>query len=417
MIPWMISHRSLPNGLRVVVEKVPGVRSVAVGVWVDVGSRDEIPVTFGASHFLEHLLFKGTDRWSAEAIARELDAVGGEFNAWTSKEQTVFHVRVLDDDLDLGLDILADITQRPALRPAEVDSERNVVLEEINMYEDSPDDLVHDIFGEVILHHHALGRPVLGTRDTITAMARDDVAAHFARWYGAGRTVIAVAGNIDPDAVIDRIGALWEDMAPAAGERTLAVPDLAGTTEVRPRDTEQTHLVLGAAAFPRDDPRRYALAAVNHVFGGGMSSRLFQEIRERRGLVYSTYSYRSLFEETGFVAAYAGCAPERAGETLDLLRDQWAAMAGGISAGELANAKGHLRAQMAMGEEDTASRMGRIGRSLLTYAEVATIDELIGRVDAVTLEDTSALCAEVFSRPTTLVVLGPDDTAGTEAVA
>lgn len=417
MIRQMISHRSFPNGLRVVAEKVPGVRSVAVGVWVDVGSRDEVPATYGASHFLEHLLFKGTDRWSAEAIARALDAVGGEFNAWTSKEQTVFHVRVLDDDLALGLDILADITQRPALRPDEVDSERNVVLEEINMYEDSPDELVHDIFGETILGHHALGRSVLGTKDTIAQMARDDVAAHFGRWYGASRTVVAIAGNIDPDAVAERIAEQWATMSPATGVRELAVPAGAASTEVRVRDTEQTHLVIGAPAFARADDRRYALSAVNHVFGGGMSSRLFQEIRERRGLVYSTYSYRALFEETGYMAAYAGCAPARAAETLDLLHAQWDAMGGGITAEELAGAKGHLRAQIAMGEEDTGSRMGRIGKSLLTHGEVPTVDELIARIDAVSLDDTSALCAELFTRPLSMVALGPDGSAGSRAVA
>lgn len=417
MIPGMISHAVLPNGLRVVAEKVPGVRSVAVGVWVDVGSRDEIPSTYGASHFLEHLLFKGTDRWSAEGIARALDAVGGEFNAWTSKEQTVFHVRVLDDDLDLGLDILADITRRPALRPGEVESERNVVLEEINMYEDSPDELVHDVFGETILHHHDLGRPVLGTKDTIAHMERDDVAAHFRRWYGAGRTVIAVAGNIDPEGATEKIAGLWEPMSQATGVRTLAVPSGEASTEIRVRDTEQTHIVVGAPAFARGDERRYGLSAVNMVFGGGMSSRLFREIRERRGLVYSTYSYRSLFEETGYVAAYAGCAPERAGETLELMRSEWEAMADGITADELALAKGHLRAQIAMGEEDTASRMGRIGRSLLTHDEVPTVDELIARIDAITIDDTSALCAEVFTRPCSLVVLGPEDATGVEAVA
>jgi len=418
MIAAMITVRTLDNGLRVVVEEVPAVRSVAVGVWVDCGSRDEVPGTHGASHFLEHLLFKGTDTRSAEDIARSLDAVGGEFNAYTTKETTVFHVRTLDDDIGLGLDVLADITQRPAMRPDEVEAERNVVLEEINMYEDSPDELVHDIFCERFLSDHELGRPVIGTRSSITEMARDDIMGHFSRWYGADRIVVAVAGSVDVDAAVAEVERRWGAMPSAAGRRGLTAPASPGRSGIEVRDTEQVHLVLGSPTFDRADERRYALSLLNHIFGGGMSSRLFQEIREKRGLTYSVYSYRSLFQETGYFAAYAGCAPDRVAETLEVLNAEWDRAAEGVTDVELANAKGHLRAQMAMSQEDTASRMGRIGRALLTLGEVITVDDVVSRIDAVTRSDVDAVAAEVFRAPRTLVVLGPDDGGSlSEAVA
>ncbi len=403
----MITKTLLPNGLRIVLEPVPGVRSVAVGVWVDAGSRDEAEGTYGASHFLEHLLFKGTEKWSARAIAESLDAVGGDFNAFTGKEQTAFYVRTLDDDVPLGMDILADITQRPAFRPDEVESERNVVVEEINMYEDSPDELVHDVFGEAVLPGHPLGRPIVGSRESITAMARGAIAEYFATRYRPDRTVVAAAGNIDPGRFANEVAAHWGDLAGRAPERDVHSPDAAVARRIDEKPTEQAHVVVGTRTMARDDARRHALTVLNHVFGGGMSSRLFQEVREKRGLAYSVYSYRSLYQETGLFAVYAGTAPGRAEETLDVVLGEIGRLAAGITPAELAAAKGHVRGALALSQEDTLSRMSRIGRAELTLGVVPEIDDLVAEIDAVTLDDVNVLAAELAASPRTLTVIGP----------
>ncbi|MCC7075498.1 MAG: insulinase family protein [Acidimicrobiia bacterium] len=407
----MIERTTLANGIRVVIEHVPGVRSVACGVWVDVGSRDEAAGERGASHFLEHLLFKGTERWSALEIASALDAVGGEFNAFTSKEYTVFFVRTLDSDIVLGLDILADITQRPALREDDIASERNVVLEEILMYEDSPDELVHDTFAAAIMPDHPLGLPVLGTRESIEGISRDGIRHHFTSRYTPDRTILAVAGNVDPEAFVTELDSRWGGAEGEAPARELPAPAGALPIAVDRRDTEQAHLVLGVEAMPRDDPRRHALALLAHTFGGGMSSRLFQEVREKRGLVYAVYAYRSLFAETGWLASYAGTAPGRAEETLDVLSTEWDKLAAGFTRDELEAAKSHVRGGLALSQEDTGARMTRIGRSEITLDEVPDIDEVVRRIDAVTLDELNELAAELGARPRTLAAIGPLDAA------
>lgn len=403
----MITKTLLSNGLRIVLEPTSGVRSVAVGVWVDVGSRDEAEGTYGASHFLEHLLFKGTERWSARAIAESLDAVGGDFNAFTGKEQTAFYVRTLDEDVPLGMDILADITQRPAFRPEEVESERNVVVEEINMYEDSPDELVHDVFGQAILPGHPLGRPIVGTKESIAAMTPAVIAEYFATRYRPDRTVIAAAGNIDPGGFAAEVAGHWGDLLGTAPVRDVHRPSPAVPRRVDERPTEQAHVVVGTRTMARDDDRRHALTVLNHVFGGGMSSRLFQEVREKRGLAYSVYSYRSLYQETGIFAVYAGTAPGRAEETLDVVLGEIRRLAAGMTPDELAAAKGHVRGSLALSQEDTLSRMSRIGRAELTLGRVPEIDDLVAEIDSVTLDDVNALAAELAESPRTLTVIGP----------
>jgi predicted Zn-dependent peptidase len=402
-----IQRTTLANGLRVVVEPVPDVRSVSVGVWVDTGSRDEYDGVRGVSHFLEHLLFKGTQRWSAVEIAWAMDAVGGEFNAFTSKEHTVFYVRTLDADVPLGLDILADITQRPAFRSADIESERSVVLEEINMYEDSPDDLVHDLFIGALLADHPLGPPVLGTRESIEAMTRDGIAGYHALRYKPSTFVVAAAGNLDPDTFVAAVEAAWGGMAGTAPQRPLRQPVRAERVRADERPTEQAHIMLGTETIDRASDRRHALTLLNHIFGGGMSSRLFQEVREKRGLVYSVYSYRSLFQETGFLAAYAGTAPERADNTLAVLSAEWDRLGAGVSADELTAAKSHVRGALALSQEDTASRMSRIGKAELIYGRVPTIDETVAEIEAVTLDEVNALAGELAASPRTLAVIGP----------
>lgn len=403
----MILRTTLDNGVRVVVEEVPGVRSVACGVWVDVGSRDEGEGVYGASHFLEHLLFKGTDRWSALQIAKSLDAVGGEFNAFTSKEYTAYYVRTLDCDIDLGLDILADITQQPALRTEDVDSERNVVIEEILMYEDSPDELVHDLFGETLLADHPLGRPVLGGKDSIAAIGQEQVHDYFCTMYTPDRFVLAVAGNVDAESFVDRLAKRWAHRRGSVAPRSLSEMALPARRRVDRRPTEQAHIVLGVPAFSRGDDRRHALAILAHVFGGGMSSRLFQELREKRGLCYSVYAYRSLFAEIGYLATYTGSATEHARETLDVLRAEWERLAQGISAEELHCAKTHVRGGLALSQEDTGSRMSRIGSAELTLGEVPDIDEVVRRIDAVNLDDVNTVAQALCSQELSMAVIGP----------
>lgn len=415
----MIIRQTLDNGVRVVVEKVPAVRSVATGVWVDVGSRDETADVFGVSHFLEHLLFKGTQEWSAAEIARCFDAIGGEFNAFTSKEQTVFVARTLDENLGTGLDVLADITQHPAFRPDDIDAERQVVLEEINMRDDSPDEIVHEMFAAVMAPGHALGREVLGTRDVIASVSRDAIARYHADNYTADRFVIAAAGNVEPEAFLDDIRKRWGPMPDRADpwSRSHDAPTGAIGLSIEERDSEQVHLVLGVEALAEADERRHALAILNHIFGGGMSSRLFQKVREERGLVYTVFSFRSAYSDFGTLAAYAGTSKSRCAETLQVVSDEFDALGAGISPEEFEAARTHIKGALALSQEDTYSRMARIGRAELIFDEVPSMDDVVARIEAVTLDDVNTLAAELAGRQRTLSAIGPLDGGEFESFA
>ena len=305
-LPERIRQARLDSGIRVVTERMPDAHSVTTGFWVEAGSRDESPDLAGASHFLEHLLFKGTDTRSARDIAEAIEAVGGDMNAFTTKEYTAFYTRVLDDDLELGLDILSDIMWAPAFRADEVEAERQVILEEILMHEDEPADLVHDVFTEALYPGHPLGREVLGDESTISAMSRDQIRGYFSEFYRPEAIVVAAAGNLDHDDVVAGLERRYAGRTGNRPERRM--PPLAPPRRVvvSKRSTEQAHIVVGGRALARNDDDRFALAALNQVLGGGMSSRLFQEIREKRGLVYSVYSYRAAYLETGALAVYAG---------------------------------------------------------------------------------------------------------------
>jgi predicted Zn-dependent peptidase len=406
----VIAVERLDSGLACVTERVPDVRSVAVGFWVAVGSRDEDDRLAGASHFLEHLLFKGTPTRTARDIAEAIDAVGGEMNAFTTKEYTAFYVRVLDGYLDLALDILSDIMWSPAFRPDDIEAERQVILEEILMHEDEPADLVHDVFCEGLFPRHPLGREILGTTATITGMSRDDIRGYFARHYRPANIVVAAAGRLDHGAVAEGVAARFCGLA--GGEPPARADGLPphGNVAVCRRPTEQAHLVVGMRALPRDDPDRYALAVVDHVLGGGMSSRLFQEIRENRGLAYSVYSFRNAFVETGSLAAYAGTAPNRAREVVALIHAELDRLAAeGITEEELAAAKGHLTGSLALGMEDTSARMNRIGRAMVVHGEVETLDEVVGRIEAVTPDDCRRVIDRVLTGERLLAVVGPFD--------
>jgi predicted Zn-dependent peptidase len=425
----VIRRTVLPGGLRVVTESMPGVRSVAFGVWVNVGSRDETPGLAGASHFLEHLLFKGTKRRDAMEIAAVMDAVGGEMNAFTAKEYTCFYARVLDVDMPLAVDVISDMVTSSLITTADVDSERGVILEEIAMHDDAPDDVVHDAFAQTVFGDHPLGRPVLGTVDSITNVARNAVHGYWKRRYRAADMVVAAAGNLDHATVVRLVrkafkdtGLLDESNAKSASRRRgNALATHRSSVDLIQRPTEQANLVLGTVGMAHNDDRRYALGVLNNALGGGMSSRLFQEVREKRGLAYSVYSYSSQYAETGLFGVYAGCLPSKAREVLKICREQLDQVATvGITDDELARGKGQLKGSLVLGLEDTGSRMTRLGKGELVHNEVLTVDEVIRRIDAVTLDEARAVAADLLDDShLSLAVIGPfdDDADFSAAVA
>ena len=408
----MIRTTTLDNGISVVTERMPDVRSVTAGFWVGTGSRDESPELFGASHFLEHLLFKGTPTRSARSISEDVDAVGGDMNAFTTKEYTAFYVRLLAESLDLGLDILSDILWNPAFRADEVETERQVILEEILMRDDEPSDLVHELFAEALFPEHQLGLEVLGDEDSIKGMSREDIRGFFTEHYRPANIVFSAAGMLEHDAVVDGIARRFA--GPSGGARPVRTPPAVAPAPsvVCRRSTEQAHLVVGCTALDRHSADRYALAALNHVLGGGLSSRLFQTIREERGLAYSVYSYRVAFDDAGALAVYAGTTPGRAAQVLSLVAEELDRLAAdGIDERELAVAKGHLKGEMALSLEDSAARMSRVGRSLLVHGEILEVDELAARIDAVALDDVARVAADVLGRPRVIAAVGPVDEA------
>ncbi|MEA2521080.1 MAG: hypothetical protein QOI81_726, partial [Actinomycetota bacterium] len=378
----MIERTEFNSGLRIVTERMPSVRSVSIGIWVLAGSRDEAPKISGSSHFLEHLLFKGTKTRSALDIAEAFDAVGGDLNAFTSKEFTCYYARVLDRDLDMAVDHLADMLQHSVIRQPDLDAERQVILEEINMHEDAPDDVVHDLFTETLWPNHPLGRPILGTVGTIAAATRAKVAGYYRRHYVPRNFVVAVAGNVKHEHVVklfrDRMEtgrALRPGQTSSWNLRRAGKPPApSGRDLIKRRKTEQAHICLGTNGLARTDADRFAFLIVNTALGGGMSSRLFQEIREKRGLAYSTYSYHGQFAEAGIFSAYAGTTPSRAREVVGLLQRELAALASdGLGMGEFERAKSHVKGSIVLSLEDPGSRMNRLGKSEIAQGEILTL--------------------------------------------
>jgi predicted Zn-dependent peptidase len=406
----------LPGGLRVVTETLPTVRSATFGIWVGVGSRDETPALNGATHYLEHLLFKGTARRSALDISSAIDAVGGEMNAFTAKEYTCYYARVLDTDLPLAIDVVSDMLTGSLIRQEDIDAERGVVLEEIAMTEDDPGDQVHDLFATAMLGDSPLGRPVLGTVDTINALTRDQVARFYRKHYDPTRLVVAAAGNIDHATVVRQVrrafenaGALRDPEAvprpPRGGGRTIRGQ---GRVELLERRTEQAHVVLGMPGLSRHDDRRWALGVLNTALGGGMSSRLFQEVREKRGLAYSVYSYTSSFADCGLFGVYAGCQPRRVHEVLKICREELNQVAEhGLSDEELHRAIGQFSGSTVLSLEDTGALMNRIGKSELCWGEQMSVDATLERIASVTPEEVRAVARDVLGQRPSLAVIGP----------
>lgn len=411
----VVRRTLLPGGLRVITEQVPGVRSFAFGVWVGVGSRDETPAQMGSAHYLEHLLFKGTTRRSALEISASVEAVGGDLNAFTTKEYTCYHARVLDTDAPLAIEVVCDVVTDALIRPDDVEAERGVILEEIAMTDDDPGDCVHDDFSEVLFGESALGRPILGTRETIEGIGRAAINRFYRSRYQPGRMVVAAAGSLDHATVVAQVRRAFapyldagEGIVPARkrGPRRAR----AGGIKVSQRPTEQANLILGVPGIVRSDERRYALAVLTTALGGGMSSRLFQEIREKRGLAYSVYAYSQGFADDGLFGLYVGCLPSKVETVIEVCREQMSDLVQhGLSAEEVLRGKGQVRGATVLGQEDTGARMTRIARSELHEEPLLSISQLLAKVEAVSATDVHEIATELLSAPPSLAVIGPFD--------
>jgi predicted Zn-dependent peptidase len=404
----VIRTEQLDCGARLVTETMAEARSVAIGVWVGTGSRDEDDARAGASHFLEHLLFKGTPKWSAAEIAEAVDEVGGDMNAFTTKEYTAFYVRLLAEDLPLGLDVLGAIMTDPALRPEDVEAERQVILDEILMHADEPADFAAEQCTAALFPGHPLGREVLGTAPSVQALSREQIQAFFHHHYRAGNLVVAAAGRLNHDLLAEEVQSRFAERAGGATP-TRTPPGRAPQEQtVDRRPTEQVHLVLGVRGPGRHAHERWPLAVLNHALGGGISSRLFQEVRERRGLAYSIWSERTHYDEVGSLTVNVGTAPEHAQEVLGLVHAELDRVgADGLTEREMAVAKGHLRAETLLSLEDSGARMSRIGASLLLHGSVLEVDEVLAKVDAVSSAEVAALAQSLASEVRTLSVVGP----------
>ena len=399
----------LPSGLTVAVEPMASTRVASIGVWVGVGARDEPERLSGVSHFLEHLLFKGTRTRSAIEISKTVDRVGGDINAFTSKEYTAYYCRMPARCVMTGIELLGDVLTAPALRDTEIESERQVILEELAMDDDSPEDVVHRTFSEQIFCAHPLGRETAGDRATVRSLTPHDVRAFFADHYRTENTVVAIAGAVDVDAVIDAVTKAFDTMPTGDGSVVRYAPTEVGVDEHIDDDTEQVHLVMGGRSIPRSDPDREALDVVNHVLGGGLSSRLFDEIRERRGLAYSVFSGVASYADAGAWSVYAGSMPEHSHEVESLVRQEVDRLiADGITADELEIAQGYLTGSFEMSLEDSGARMSRLGGQLTVLGELRSVESQLERWSSVTLADTRRVIGRVFAAtPPTTITLGP----------
>jgi len=415
----LVRRSVLPSGVRILSEHVPGARSATIGYWVAVGSRDELPETYGSTHFLEHLLFKGTTTRSALDIAVAFDAVGGEHNAVTAKEYTCYYAKVRDKDLAMAVDVIADMLTSSVLDRDEFETERGVILEELAMADDDPTDVTSERFFEAVLGEHALGRPIGGSPQTIEAATRDAVWNHYRANYRAQDLVITVAGAVDHDELVRGVEAAlrradWDLTAEASpvGRRDGSGVDVTrgSALTIVQRPIEQANILIGVPALSATDERRATLSVLNSVLGGGMSSRLFQEIREKRGLAYSVYSFSPSYSDAGLFGLYAGCSPARAGQVAELMLSEFRGLAtGGVTAEELGRAVGQLGGASALALEDSDTRMSRLGRSEITMGEFVDLDESLRRLELVTAEGIRELAGELASRPLSIAAVGTVD--------
>jgi len=411
-----LSKTILPSGLRIVTEEVSTSRSAAVGIWANVGSRDEGKTVAGASHFLEHLLFKGTKTRTALEISSSIEAVGGEMNAFTGQEYTCFYARVIDTDLPLAVDVVTDLITSSTFTAEDVDSERKVVLSEIAVRDDDPSDYIHELYLDTYYGDSPVGRSILGTVDSINKMPRNSIYNYYKKHYKPENLVVSVAGNIKHKKVVKMVEeALAKDgfldvpnnKHEVRAATPIKTPGL-GEVGIIDRKTEQAHILYGFPGLARSDDRRFALSVLSSAIGGGMASRLFQEIREKRGLAYTTYAYPQQFAGTGTLAFYAGCRTEKAEEVIKLMRDISESVAQhGLTDEEISRAKGAVTGGLILGQEDTGSRMSRIGKSELVYGEIMSFDDILSKVRSVTPEQVHQLARDLFSAPATLALVGP----------
>jgi predicted Zn-dependent peptidase len=395
--PATVEVSEVGSGVRVVTEAVPSVRSVALGLWVRTGSRDETPTQAGVSHFLEHLLFKGTERYNAIEISELFDGLGASVNAATGKETTHLHARFLDEHTDAVFDLLAEMLLRPTF--PEIDSERQVVIEEIAMYEDEPQDRVHDVLADAVFGDHPLGRRVLGTAEVIAAIPVPDIASYHRSHYVAPKIIVAAAGHLEHEHIVELAERLVQ---PQAGEEAEGSVGSSKAIDPRlcfyPKETEQYHICFGAPGITRADERRYALAVLDSILGGSTSSRLFREVREKRGLAYAVGSYNDQFTDSGLVATYVGTREDNVTEACEVIGAELARIRSEpVGAEELARAKEHVKGRLVLSSESTAARMSRIGRAVLFDLPLLSIDEMLDKVDAVTVEDLTELGAELYA--------------------
>jgi len=401
----------LDNGIRIVTKRVPSARSVSMGVWVDVGARDERLEEGGICHLIEHMIFKGTERRSALDIAKEFDAIGGQCNAFTSKENTCYHAKVMDTYLDTMVDLLSDIFLNSVFDPQELERERQVILQEIRMLEDTPDEHVHLLLAKAAWKDHALGRSILGTPETVSKFDSQRLKAFFTRAYQPERIIVAAAGNLEHDAFVTLTGKAFESVRKCDGFPKRVPPVLNRSIEVHSKSLEQVHICLGTKGVMTTDPRRYAGALLNVILGGNMSSRLFQEIRERRGLAYSVYSFLSTYSDVGTWGVYVGVDQSKVKETLEVItREMARGKSRKVDSSELTNAKQYLKGGMCLAAESTENQMIRIAQSEMNFGRFVPLEEIEEKIDRVTAEDVEALAEDIFRRESAaLTLLGPID--------
>lgn len=407
----MSNRIKLDNGLTLVYEHIPNVRSVAIGFWVACGSRNEAPAEQGISHLLEHMLFKGTELRSARKIAETIDAVGGHLNAFTTKEYTCYYVKILDQHLSLGLELLADMVINPLIAPEELEKEKNVILEEVRMYEDNPDELIYDLLVQTLLQDHPLGHPILGTPESILQTSRADLIRFKERFYTPDNSCLAIAGNFEVSQLLEDCNTFWRKLRGSYTSEESSPVQTTGTTCLRKKDTEQVHLCIGVPGFHRQHQDRYALLVLNNLFGGSSSSRLFQELREERGLVYSTGAYYSAFRDTGLFSIYAGTSRKNFPRVLSLIwKELKRLQVEPVPAAELKRAKEQIKGNLWLSLENTTNRMSRLAKSELFYGRFIPPEEVLAAVERVTAEDLIRIAGDLFrEEQITLAALGPFD--------
>ncbi|WP_434511655.1 M16 family metallopeptidase [Desulfitobacterium sp. AusDCA] len=405
----MYQKAVLSNGVRVITEEIDYVRSVSIGLWVGAGSRDEREGNEGISHFIEHMLFKGTKNRTARELAESLESVGGQLNAFTTKEFTCFYAKVLDENLDLSIDVLSDMFFNSLFDEKEIEKEKRVVIEEIKMYEDSPDELIHDLFSEYVWDDHPLGKPILGTEESIRGLSREKILDYLSHHYAPDNLVVAVAGKINHEDVLKKLTPIFGEFK-RGGKRILeGTPKEQAIQRYNTKDTEQMHLIIGVPGLGQDDEDIYPMHIFNNILGGGLSSRLFQEIREQRGLAYSVYSYHSTYVDTGMFAIYAGTTPSNTQEVVECILAELQEMrANGITADELAKTKAQIKGGLYLGLESASSRMSRLGKTELCYDRVISPEEMVEKLEKVTLEDVKRVMNRLWVKnKLSLVMLGP----------